>query len=269
MSSSKPEKSDTTKQKYENIIKSLIRKNINIQDVKEITKYIKKYSLNYQTSILSALIYYYKNNEELLTKYTKLNNKILKARSKETHQKNRKIIDWSLILKKYKELHKHVINRGFKPDKRRLFVASLFILIPPRRLLDYINMYIVDSMNDIIKKDINYYVKQERLFIFNSYKTSKTYGRQQLKIPIKLYKIIENYINETKLENGELLLGMLNTASLTMYLKEIFGVSVDILRHSYINKFHENTPSNKKIKLLAEKMGHSINLQFDYRTEKK
>lgn len=55
---------------------------------------------------------------------------------------------------------------------------------PPRRSLDFCNMKIFN-----INEDKDNYVK-DGCFVFNAYKTSKTYGRQVIPIPHEIYDLI-------------------------------------------------------------------------------
>ena len=72
------------------------------------------------------------------------------------------------------------------------------VYIPPRRSKDYVDF----KIKNVDKTKDNYLQKNK--LIFNSYKTAKTYGQQELEIPPTLLKIISVLLEE-------LLLHLVNT----------------------------------------------------------
>ena len=63
------------------------------------------------------------------------------------------------------------------------------IFIPPRRSKDYVDFVIKE-----VDKNKDNYLEKNRM-IFNSYKTAKTYGCQQIDIPKILQGILKKWIN--------------------------------------------------------------------------
>jgi hypothetical protein len=62
-------------------------------------------------------------------------------------------------------------------------LLSLYTDIYPRRNMDYMLMKITDDYeNEPQRDDYNWYDKKNKKFIFNKYKTSKTYGKQEIDI---------------------------------------------------------------------------------------
>ena len=62
-------------------------------------------------------------------------------------------------------------------------LLSLYTDINPRRNQDYMYMKITDDYeNEPQRDDYNWYDKKNKKFIFNKYKTSKTYGSQEIDI---------------------------------------------------------------------------------------
>ena len=85
-------------------------------------------------------------------------------------------------------------------DIRDKLLLALYTYIPPRRILDYFEMYVLDmSSND---NTVNFYDMENKKFIFNKYKTAKKYGRQEIPIPDELYSIINSYIRSYKIEKS-------------------------------------------------------------------
>jgi integrase len=118
------------------------------------------------------------------------------------------------------------------------------IFIPPRRSKDYVDFKILNIDHE---KD-NYINK--KMFVFNSYKTSKTYQRQEIPIPPELMKILNKWI---KINPTEYLLfdtncKKLTNVKITQRLNKIFGkkASVNQLRHSYLSDKYQDTIKLKK-----------------------
>jgi hypothetical protein len=113
------------------------------------------------------------------------------------------------------------------------------IFIPPRRSKDYVDFKIRN-----IDKDIDNYI-DKKYFVFNSYKTAKTYQRQEIAIPPELLKILNKWI---KINPTDYLLfdsnsKKLSNVKLTQRLNKIFGkkASVNQLRHSYLSDKYQDT----------------------------
>ena len=141
-------------------------------------------------------------------------------------------------------------------------LLSLYIDIPPRRGQDYLLMKITDDYeNEPQRDDYNWYDKKNKRFIFNKYKTSKTYGKQEIDISKNkpLLLALKQYLKH-RIDNENWLLVKWSSQyfkqdnDITRELNKIFGgnFSVNSLRHYYVtNKY-------KDIKDDAEKMGHSV-----------
>lgn len=175
-------------------------------------------------------------------------------------------IPWPEILKKYKELEEQTKsiftkdaqlgNADFK--KVQLYVLmSCLVLIPVRRATDYTEFKLKgddDSFN---------YCKGNS-FIFNVYKTSKVYGKQTIKIPVKLRNIITKWrsINPSEW----LLVGHDRTkkivpSQLNRILNDFLGdgVSVSILRKIYFTWFKKTQkPTPAEVKKVATEQAHSV-----------
>ena len=128
--------------------------------------------------------------------------------------------------------------------------------IPPRRSKDYVDF----KIKDIDQEKDNYIEKKN--MIFNSYKTMKTYARQELPIPSELLKILNKWI---KVNPTEYLLfdstgKKLSNVKLTQRLNKIFGkkASVNQLRHTYLsNKYQDTIKLNKEMDDDMKAMGSS------------
>ena len=124
-------------------------------------------------------------------------------------------------------------------------ILSLYLLIPPRRSLDYIKMVIGDDTN----KDLNYLDFNESRFIFNNFKTAGTYQTQIIDIPENLMSVIKLYLTKrtgTK-KNIPFLVKhdgspLTTSTQMTRILNKIFdkNISVSMLRNMFItNKYKD------------------------------
>lgn len=128
--------------------------------------------------------------------------------------------------------------------------------IPPRRSKDFVDFKIkgIDSEND------NYISK--KTMVFNSYKTMKTYQRQEIPIPADLMRILNKWIKINPTDylffdsNGK----KLTNVKLTQRLNKIFGkkASVNQMRHTYLsNKYQDTIKQNQEMEKDMQAMGSS------------
>jgi integrase len=129
--------------------------------------------------------------------------------------------------------------------------------ISPRRSKDYVDF----KIRNIDKQKDNYMDKGK--FIFNSYKTAKTYGKQEVEIPTQLRNIISKWIKVNPTEyllfdaNG----GKLSAVKLNQRINKIFDgrkVSVNQLRHTFLtDKFGDTIAKKALVADTMEDMGSS------------
>jgi hypothetical protein len=165
------------------------------------------------------------------------------------------------LKKKYKDLwNKEKLTADELLDLQKIVILSLYVLIPPRRLKDYLDF----KLKNYDKETDNYVDKNE--LIFNSYKTAKFHGQDKVALPLTLKKIINKW--KTKNNNDFLLIDFygkqLKAPALTKILNSIFkkNISVNMLRHIFIT---ENVgPKIKELEKVAQEMGHTMNEQKNY-----
>jgi integrase len=135
--------------------------------------------------------------------------------------------------------------------------------IPPRRSKDY-----VDFKIKLIDPEKDNYIEKKNM-VFNSYKTAKTYMKQELPIPPELMKILNKWIkiNPTDFlffdSNGK----KLTNVKLTQRLNKIFGkkASVNQLRHTYLsNKYQDTIKLNQEMDEDMKAMGSSRSQEKTY-----
>lgn len=130
------------------------------------------------------------------------------------------------------------------------------IYIPPRRSKDYTDFKIKN-----ISKDTHNYMEKNK-FVFNSYKTAKTYGKQEVDIPIQLKNIIAKWIkvNPTDFLLFDSNMNQLSSVKLNQRLNKIFEkkVGVNQLRHTFLtDKYKKTSQESKALEKDMGKMGSS------------
>ena len=144
-------------------------------------------------------------------------------------------------------------------------LLSLYTDIHPRRNQDYLLMKITDDYdNEPQRDDYNWYDKKNKKFIFNKYKTSKTYGKQEIDISKNkvLLSNLKMYLKHRRDNDNWLLVKwseqhFKQDNDITRELNKIFGgnISANSLRHYYVtNKY-------KDIKEDSKMMAHSVATQ--------
>ena len=199
-----------------------------------------------------------------------------KPKNEKTEKQEKNWMDWDEVKKVWTDLKDRVdamtpeeIEGSIKSRKvyQAYVLLSLYVKAKPRRNQDYYEMKL-DADNNMMK-DFNYYRPNQSKFVFNVYKTSKTYNTDTMDVNETLQSILVKYIKDFKLEDEDYLLFPEDTdrkssSVITKELNKIFGKSVgsSMLRHSYITS--ELAPKIKELKEISEDMGHSTSTQADY-----
>lgn len=249
-----------TEEKYKRIVKEYgkMRGNGIKQMVEELRN--NNLSIGYIKTILSALKWDEGKDGKNEAEYKEEIRKISEEQSKKEKHKNRfKKIDWNKI--------KAV--KGVTVDD---LIKGLYTMFPPRRIKDYAFMVYVKDSDGIKDEEENYYIADEHKFLFQNYKTIKTYGKQEFKVKKELKELIEKYVKENEIKEGEPLIkyrtyskeNKFNKRYLSKKLTEIFGTSVDGLRHAYITWLYKNPKNLFDIEEISEKMGHDVKTHLRY-----
>lgn len=158
-------------------------------------------------------------------------------------------LPWDEVKEIYEKL-KRVATPLFKmkPDDvsndvydilKHFVVLSLYVLIPPRRSLDFSVMKVKNYDSSDNSKD-NYIlsIKGRWYFIFNNYKNASRLGKQSIEVPPPLKKIIKDWL---RFNNSDFLIPnklgrQIQHNKINSMLNEIFkrNIGVSLLRHSYI-----------------------------------
>jgi hypothetical protein len=191
---------------------------------------------------------------------------------------------WDAVLEKYNALKTKVLEttdfskESAFNDLLKLLVTSLYVLQPPRRNGDYLEMKIVPTYSEELPQNVNYLDTKKGEFIFNKYKTSKKYGEFRKAIEPELRAIVSLYLKhhpnlwegrKQKKEPVPFLvyrdgepLHQLN--SITRLINSVLGKGVgsSALRHIYITEKYGKVEEEKAKD--AEAMAHSVGMQKDY-----
>jgi integrase len=113
------------------------------------------------------------------------------------------------------------------------------------------------------KNKDNYILKNK--FIFNKYKTSKFYGKQEIIINDELFKLLKKYIKLNPYNSDYLFNNLkgekLSNITMNQKFNKIFDnkkISINAIRHSYLSKIYKDIPKLENMKNTANNMGHSI-----------
>jgi len=175
------------------------------------------------------------------------------------------------ILAKYKDLEKVAAPLLKKdsltnPEKQKVQDFVLLALlsgihISPRRSKDYVDFKLRNSSDDD-----NYISDNKKQLVFNSYKTSKSYGKQTVALPTKLRNILNRWaaVNDSDyllIDSKGQPLGngtrdsQSGSVKLNQRLEKMFNkkVGVNGLRHSYLTEKYQDTEEEKRKKKEKEK----------------
>ena len=206
------------------------------------------------------------------------------------HEKNEKQanewLTWEEISEKKSALKEDISafhsNKTITPGQYekllQFVVLSLYTDVPPRRNQDYLDMYVVKKHSEALDKTKNYYDTTAHKFIFNKYKTAKTYGTQVMDVPdteeAPLVSVINMYLKHHPLAKGKakeykLLVkqdgsNLNHTNAITRILNRIFDKKIgsSALRHIYLSSKYGDT--TKEMEEDAKEMGHSSGVQAQY-----
>lgn len=267
--------SDSSLITYTSILRSLYKKVFGdgeidydkYSDTEKILNHLKDLPPNKRKTILSALVIITDNKKYrdlMLEDVRDYNKEISKQEKTETQEEN--WVNQNEVREMYEELKKNANLIYKKTNKtssdlqvlQNFIIMALFTLIPPRRSKDYVDF----KTKNIDKTKDNYMDKGK--FVFNSYKTAKTYGRQEVPIPKELTTIINKWskVNPTDYLLFDANMNPLSSVKLNQRFNRIFDgkkVSVNAMRHSFLtDKYAEDMKKKKLMENDMAKMGSSL-----------
>jgi len=272
----RPTLSDSSLTTYTSILKNLYKKVFNSDDIDikkfddtdKILNHLKTMTPNKRKTILSSLVIITdkKAYRDLMLEDIKDYNKDIETQTKSESQKENWIETnqikevWELLKNDADLIYK---KKTLKPQDlqqiQSFIIVSLLggVFIPPRRSKDFVDF----KIKDVDKEKDNYFEKNK--LIYNSYKTSKTYGQQSVEIPRQLSQILKKWIlvNPTNYLLFDTNFNPLSSVKLNQRLNKIFDerkISVNILRHSFLtDKYKKHIEEQKKMDNDMKEMGSS------------
>ena len=170
-------------------------------------------------------------------------------------------------------------------DPYQKAIYSIYCLQPPRRLEDFAAM-LITTENDpqqLRNKNNNYIIidhnNNPSQFIYNKYKTYKTFGQQVIDINKNLSDILKQYMKSYKLKENNYLFGLTTdvnkrqsesnfSKSVSNIFNNIYKSSVSItnkwIRVSYATYLNTLNLTIKQRKEIAYKMGHNLITNMQY-----
>jgi len=194
-----------------------------------------------------------KSNEKLIEIYTSFINdddmtEYKTQQSEKSMKQKENWISQDAIMKIKNELSSEAIKISKKSEVNRKeydillrnMLLSLYVNMPPRRASDYALMKYSNGGDT----KFNYYT-DKNMMIFNNYKTSKTYGKQEIDVSKNkpLLKDMKMYLKHRKSNGADMLITKYNGIAfnavndITRTLNTIFGknISTNMLRNIYVS----------------------------------
>ena len=228
--------------KHEDIIK-YIKENLSVSTQK-----------TYAGTIASVLkLKPNKSNEKLIEIYTSFINddEIGELKTQQSEKSMKQKENW-ITQNEIIEIKEDLGNQASKISKKsdvtrkeydlllRNMLLSLYVNMPPRRASDYALIKYSNEGDD----KFNYYT-DKNMMIFNNYKTSKTYGKQEIDVSKNkpLLKDMKMYLKHRKSNAEDFLITKYNGIAfnavndITRTLNTIFGknISTNMLRNIYVS----------------------------------
>ena len=258
-----------------------------LDDIEDIKSKIGKYKPTTQRSYIisiCSLLKDMKNKKNLYDSYYSLLSQMnadLKVNTSKSESQEKNWLNYDEIRKIYDSYELPTEKKLKKKDfinLRNFMIFSLYMLIPPRRNKDYQIMYISNDMTD---KDKNYLDLKEKKFIFNNYKTKKTYQTLEQEIPDELMKVIHLYLKHSpnakdlkkKKHNIPFIVDeegdpLKHINSFTHILNKLIGkkIGVSMLRNIYLT--HKHSDAQEELEKDTKAMGTSTSTATNHYIKK-
>ena len=178
-----------------------------------------------------------------------------------------------VVYENLKEIATKMLNNKLPIDYEQIvqfflmgFLAAGVSGLSPRRSLDYCLLkyknYDIESDNYIDKKGILH---------FNTFKTKKFYGAQELNLKVEapaLYELLKKWY---KINPSEYVLFSsteqpLTSSNITKIFGKIFNkpISTNLFRHIFLSDQYKDVPALLKMQNIAQEMGHSLDMALQY-----
>ena len=250
-------------------------------DTDTIINYLKDLEPPKRKTILAALVVLTNNKKYREVMLVDIESSRTKSQQQEKTEKQKdNFIDGDTISKIYQTLKKRAnqlykkgteITQSEVQEIQNYIILSLYsgLYIPPRRAKDYTEF----KIKNINKDKDNYMEKNTKLgmneFVFNDYKTSKTYAQQRVEIPKALKTIINKWIkiNDTDYLLFDIHHKKLSNVTLNQRIEKIIGkkMGVNGFRHTYMSeKYQSSIQADKDMNEDFKNMGSSMHQKDVY-----
>jgi integrase len=275
----RPTLSDSSVTTYNSILKSIHKKVFgehpldiaNFEKHVEVLKHLEDMAPNKRKTILSALVVVSKDPKPYRSQMLEdiKTTAVETAKQEKTEEQKEHWILPESIASLYGELKAEADHIYKKKDRtmadlqkiQNFVIISLFHLIPPRRAKDYCDF----KIKNIDKSVDNWFDEKASEVVMVSYKTSKFYGEQRVKVDKLLKSILKKWIaiNPTDYLLFDSISKKLSPVKLNQRLNKMFGsdkgCSVNGLRHSYLsNKYQDTIAVQNAMKKDMSDMGSSL-----------
>jgi len=227
---------------------------------------IKSYLIPF-TVLCSKIDYYNENNvhKNLIENIEKINKTYEEDRDNNSiniEDKNKLIINYDK-----EELQKQLKTLNNIEEQ---LIFALYTFIPPRRL-EYSNMIIEE--NDInLDNNYNYIIIDNNnpiKLVFNNYKTNKVFGKQIYYVDDDIKNLINEHILINNKKTNDLLFNYKSNnfgKKLTNIFKKVYSENITVrwLRISYTSYIRKQNLTNNELKIVSEKMAHSLETNSKY-----
>ena len=249
-----------------------------VKNADKIIDFLKQKKLNVRKTKLSALIVYLDSDKKsdetkkvieafrTVVAKDKVDNDHRELNQTLTERQQKNFITWDEVLKFYHDLKIEaeplfklsVLNIQQFRKLMAYVLLSCYVLIPPRRSLDWSEF----KIRDISEDEDNYMKvgKKGNFFVFNQYKNVGRMGSQEIPIPTSLKTIITKWIAKNPYDylicNSKG--GKINQSKINHILNDIFqkNIGSTMLRHIYASHKYGNV-NLAAITKDAEMMGQS------------
>jgi len=279
----RPNLSDGSLRTYKSILTNLYRKCYpdddeikldKFDDEKHVMEHLKEIPYKNRKTTLAALVVLTGNkeyNKVMMSDIKEYSDNQLLQKKEGKFENMIDISEVETILKKAEVEAKHLYKKekldmgDFQKIQNYILLALTGgIYMPPRRSLDWIMKY----KNYDAEKD-NYIDLKKKQFVFNEFKTKKTYGSQTETIPKPLLVILKKWINVLPNDMEYILFDNkakpLTPSQITHRLNTIFDkpISTSMLRHIFLtSKFAD--VNLKELTDTAKSMGNSPQMALEY-----
>jgi hypothetical protein len=242
---------------------------------KEILKHLEEKTPVQRKTCLSAL-YILTGNEE----YQKPMLEDIKTVNDEYKEQKKNVketenwISQEDLQKVFDEYHNNAMIILKKKDWNAVDITELqkfFLLVflggfyfPPRRSQDFTEL----KVKNFSKESDNFFLKG--VMYFNVYKTAKSYGEQNIKLPPHIDKMMKKYIKNIETVSDYFFFNpktgnKFTSPNITLMINNIFGkkVSTNMLRHFYLSNKYKDVPAILDMQKTANEMGHSVDVALN------